>query len=41
MTLNLPAERPAGYVYADNRAVVICNGLRAVAFNRVPGPLAA
>src|SRR5687768_17377550 len=34
MTLNLAAERPAGYVYADNRAVVICNGLRAVAFNR-------
>jgi hypothetical protein len=37
MTLNLPAERPAGYVYADNRAVVICNGLRAVVFNRVQG----
>jgi hypothetical protein len=37
MTLNLPAERPAGYVYADNRAVVICNGLRAVLFNRVQG----
>ena len=26
--MNLSAERPAGYVYADNRAVVICNGLR-------------
>jgi hypothetical protein len=37
MSLNLPAERPAGYVYADNRAVVICNGLRAVLFNRVQG----
>jgi hypothetical protein len=37
MTLNLPAERPAGYVYADNRAVVFCNGLRAVAFNRSQG----
>ena len=37
MTLNLAAERPAGYVYADNRAVVICNGLRAVAFNRSQG----
>jgi hypothetical protein len=37
MTMNLPAERPAGYVYADNRAVVICNGLRAVAFNRSQG----
>jgi hypothetical protein len=35
MTLNLAAERPAGYVYVDNRAVVICNGLRAVLFNRV------
>jgi hypothetical protein len=35
VTLNLPAERPPGYVYADNRAVVICNGLRAVLFNRV------
>lgn len=37
MSLNLAAERPAGYVYADNRAVVICNGLRAVLFNRVQG----
>jgi hypothetical protein len=37
MTLHLPAERPPGYVYADNRAVVICNGLRAVLFNRVQG----
>jgi hypothetical protein len=37
MTINLAAERPAGYVYADNRAVVICNGLRAVAFNRSQG----
>ena len=37
MTLNLAAERPAAYVYADNRAVVICNGLRAVAFNRSQG----
>jgi hypothetical protein len=37
MTLNLAAERPAGYVYADNRAVVICNGLRAVLLNRVQG----
>jgi hypothetical protein len=37
MTLNLAAERPAGYVYVDNRAVVICNGLRAVLFNRVQG----
>ena len=37
MTLKLAAERPAGYVYADNRAVVICNGLRAVLFNRVQG----
>ena len=37
MPLNLSAERPAGYVYADNRAVVICNGLRAVAFNRSRG----
>ena len=37
MTMNLSAERPAGYVYADNRAVVICNGLRAVAFNRSQG----
>jgi hypothetical protein len=37
MTLNVPADRPAGYVYADNRAVVICNGLRAVTFNRVQG----
>jgi hypothetical protein len=37
MTLTLAAERPAGYVYADNRAVVICNGLRAVLFNRVQG----
>ena len=37
MTMNLAAERPAGYVYADNRAVVICNGLRAVAFNRSQG----
>ena len=35
--MNLSAERPAGYVYADNRAVVICNGLRAVAFNRSQG----
>jgi hypothetical protein len=35
--LNLTAERPAGYIYADNRAVVICNGLRAVAFNRSQG----
>jgi hypothetical protein len=37
MSVNLPAERPAGYVYADNRAVVVCNGLRAVAFNRSQG----
>jgi hypothetical protein len=37
MTINLAAERPAGYVYADNRGVVICNGLRAVLFNRVQG----
>src|SRR5688572_14244978 len=37
MTLNLSAERPAGYVYADNRAVVIGNGLRTVAFNRSQG----
>ena len=37
MSLNLAAERPAGYVYVDNRAVVICNGLRAVLFNRVQG----
>lgn len=37
MTLNIAADRPAGYVYADNRAVVICNGLRAVLFNRVQG----
>jgi hypothetical protein len=37
MNCNLPAERPSAYVYADNRAVVICNGLRAVLFNRVQG----
>ena len=37
MTLTLPADRAPAYVHADNRALVISNGLRGVVFNRAQG----
>jgi hypothetical protein len=37
MTLTLPAESPAPYVYVDNRAFVMSNGQSGVLFNRTQG----
>jgi hypothetical protein len=37
MTLTLPAETAAPYVYVDNRALVISNGQHGVIFNRTQG----
>jgi hypothetical protein len=37
MTLTLPAETAAPYVYVDNRALVISNGQHGVIFNRNQG----
>jgi hypothetical protein len=37
MTLSLPAEMAAPYVYVDNRALVISNGQHGVIFNRQQG----
>ncbi len=37
MTLTLPAETAAPYVYVDNRALVISNGQHGVIFNRQQG----
>jgi hypothetical protein len=37
MTLTLPAETAAPYVYVDNRALVISNGQHGVLFNRQQG----
>jgi hypothetical protein len=37
MTLTLPAETPAPYVYVDNRAFVMSNGQGGVLFNRTQG----
>jgi hypothetical protein len=37
MTLTLPAETPAPYVYVDNRAFVLSNGQNGVLFNRTQG----
>jgi hypothetical protein len=37
MTLTLPAETPAPYVYLDNRAMVLSNGASGVLFNRTQG----
>jgi hypothetical protein len=37
MTLTLPAETAAPYVYVDNRALVISNGQHGVMFNRQQG----
>jgi hypothetical protein len=37
MTLTLPAETPAPYVYVDNRALVISGGQGGVLFNRTQG----
>jgi hypothetical protein len=37
MTLTLPAETAAPYVYIDNRALVISNGQHGVVFNRAQG----
>jgi hypothetical protein len=37
MTLTLPAETPAPYVYVDNRAFVLSNGQGGVLFNRTQG----
>ena len=37
MTLMLPAESAAPYVYVDNRALVLSNGQHGVTFNRTQG----
>ena len=37
MTLMLPAESAAPYVYVDNRALVLSNGQHGVIFNRTQG----
>jgi hypothetical protein len=37
MTLTLPADTPAPYVYVDNRAFVLSNGRNGVLFNRTQG----
>ena len=37
MTLTLPAETAAPYVYVDNRALVISTGQHGVIFNRSQG----
>jgi hypothetical protein len=37
MTLTLPAQTPAPYVYVDNRAFVLSNGQSGVLFNRTQG----
>jgi 1,4-alpha-glucan branching enzyme len=34
MTLMLPVQTPAPYVYVDNRAIVISNGVKGVLFSR-------
>jgi hypothetical protein len=34
MTLMLPVQPPAPYVYVDNRAIVISNGMKGVLFSR-------
>ena len=37
MALTLKVSSPSAYVHADNRALVLCNGQRAVLINRAQG----
>jgi len=37
MILTLPAGRPSPFVHADNRALIVSNGLRGVVLNRAQG----